>query len=201
MSVAAAAPAAQTEEIPSTPRKHGNLVRLRAKPGLSTPGQDNIAGPSIPRHTQTSGSAIVALDKFVAKSPTLSPVKRRRESEPGPSTPTRSKQQRLFWIDDDDDEPPPRTPTPLSSPLKQRAPRTSLSSPAKRKMPHTHKHSSPPLPHQQTKAQDDVFELTGSEDDYVPMKLIDLKKSKSSVSPAKKGLALIQDEEVIEISD
>jgi len=201
MSVTTATPAIQMEEtIPATPRKHGNLVRLHTKPGLSTPEQDNIAGPSTLRHARTSGSAIDALDSFVTKSPTSSPVKRRRESEPGPSTP-RSKQQRLFWIDDDDDEPPPRTPTPTSSPVKQKAQRTSLSSPMKGKMPYTPKHSSSPVLHQKAKAQDDVLELTGSEDDYVPMTSVNTKKSKSSVSPAKKGLALIQDEEVIEISD
>ena len=198
MPVTAAAPVVQTEE--TTPRKHGNLVRLHTKPGLSTPGQDNIAGPSTPGHARTSRPAIDALEIFVAKSPTLSPAKRHRESEPGPSTP-RSKQQRVFWIDDDDDEPPPRTPTPLSSPAKQKAPRTPLSSPLKGKMPYTPKHSSPPAPHQKAKAQDDVLELTGSEDDYVPLKSLNSKKSKSSVSPVKKGLALIRDEEVIDISD
>jgi hypothetical protein len=57
------------------------------------------------------------------------------------------------------------------------------------------------MPHRKAQAQDDVLELTGSEDDYVPMKSINPKKSKSSVLPAKKGLALIRDEEVIEISE
>ena len=181
LAATATASAVQTEEtIPATPRKHGNLVRLHTQPGLSTPVQDNIAGPSTPRHARISGSAIDALDDFVARSPTLSPAKRRRESEPGPSTP-RFKHQRLFWISDDDDKPPPRTPTPPSSPLKG-------------KVLHT---PSPPMLRQKAKAQDDVLELTGSEDDYVPMKSINPK----SVSPAKKGLALIRDEEVIEISD
>jgi len=228
----AAAPAVQTQEnIPSTPRKRGNLVRLHTQPGLSTPVysvQDNVAGPSTPKHARISArqslsgpssllttptrsvssqnqddyrsptSAIAALDSFVARSPTSSPVKRRRESEPGPSTP-RFKRQRCIWIDEDDDEPPPRTPTPPSSPVKGKAPSTSLLSPVKRKTPHTPKRSSPPTTRREEKAQDDVLELTGSEDDYVPSKLISPKKFKSS--PAKKGFALIHDGEVIEISD
>jgi len=229
----AVAPAVQSREnAPSTPRKHGTLVRLHAQPGLSTPAypvQDNVAGPSTTKQARISArqslsgppsllttptrsvssqnqddyrsptSAIAALNSFVAKSPTLSPAKRRRESEPDPSTP-RFKRQRCVWIDDDDDEPPPRTPTPPSSPVKGKAPSTSLLSPVKRKTPHTPKRSSPPATPREEKAQDDVLELTGSEDDYIPSKLINPKKSKS-VSPAKKGLALIHDEEVIEISD
>ena len=197
------------------------------------PAQDNIAGPSTPTHARISArqslsglspslitptrsvssqnhadhrsspSAIAALDSFVARSPTLSPTKRRRESEPGPSILTGLKRRRLYKIadDDDDDEPPPRSPTPLSSPVRPMAPHphTPLSSPSKGKIPHTPKQLSSPAPRRQSKEQGDVVELTGSEEeDYVAMKLITPKKSKG-VSPRKRPTLLCDD--VIEISD
>ena len=198
------------------------------------PAQDNIAGPSTPTHARisvrqrlsglspslttptrsinsqnhadhrSSPSAIAALDSFVARSPTSSPTKRRRESEPGPSTHTGPKRRRLYKVsddDDDDDEPPPRSPTPLSSPVRRMAPRTPtpLSSPLKGKIRHTPEQLSSPAPRRQSKEQGDVVELTGSEeDDYVDMKLFTPKKSKG-VSPRKQPTLLRDD--VIEISD
>jgi len=194
------------------------------------PAQDNIAGPSTPTHARISArqslsglspslitptrsvssqnhadhrsspSAIAALDSFVARSPTLSPTKRRRESEPGPSTLTGLKRRKLYKIadDDDDDEPPPRSPTPFSSPVRRMIPptHTPLASPLKGKILHTPKQLSP---RRQSKERGDVVELTGSEEeDYVAMKLITPKKSKG-VSPRKRPTLLCDD--VIEISD
>ncbi|KIM42356.1 hypothetical protein M413DRAFT_132296 [Hebeloma cylindrosporum] len=198
------------------------------------PAQDNVAGPSTPTHARISArqslsgaspalktptrsvssqnqhdhrsspSALAALDSFIAKSPTLSPVKRRRESEPGPSTPTRSQRRRLYISDDDDnDEPPPRTPSPLSSPVRRVAPHTStlLSSPSKGKMHHTPKQLPSSVPYGKSKAQDDVLELTGSEEeDYVPMQLITPKKKSKGISPKKAPMVLC-DDDVIEISE
>jgi hypothetical protein len=172
-------------------------------PSLTTPTQ-SISSQNHADH-RSSPSALAALDSFVARSPTLSPTKRRRESEPGPSTLTRPKRRRLYKIaddDDDDDEPPPRSPTPLSSPVRRMAPHTHtpLPSPSKGKIPQTPEQFSFPAPRRQSKEQGDVVELTGSEeDDYVDMKLITPKKSKG-VSPRKRPTTLLCND-VIEISD
>lgn len=130
----------------------------------SSSGPSSSSTQNISSHADRSPLSTTA--SFVARDSFLLPVKRRRESQPGPSTPS-AKQYRLY-----DDE----LPTPPSTPL--------LS------LPHT--------PLRKAKVEDDVLELTGSEDDYVAMELIN--PMCKSVSPKKRVKYSICDE-VIEISD